>query len=219
MFKVNRAFLVHFVKTIKTNKSRTHFSTGRLYAEQLLKWITSPNTITAKKIVGVTKAKSTSASKASNLAMFASVPDPDLQETNTKWVCQALRASPAFATYAEKDPLVREFFYTLFRNRQNSVVLINKNQCLQTVLNCTCRGAIATIHIVTLSVFEFQLMFHSIARVEEAIRAKHLKSSRSYFKETIFGYTVQCMSKSWMAFARGVNVALLANLDFHYIFI
>lgn len=42
--------------------------------------------------------------------MFACFPDPKLQEIGMEQVGQVLRESLVVATYAKKDPRVREFF-------------------------------------------------------------------------------------------------------------
>lgn len=90
---------------------------------------------TKKNIADTMKANVSARSEPSTPTMFDSFPNFNIPETGTGQVRQLLRASFAVAMYAEKDPQVREFFYTLFYTGQSPVVLINGGQFLQTVLD------------------------------------------------------------------------------------
>lgn len=111
-----------------------------------------------------------------------------------------------------------EFTYTVFRARRRSVALINGDWVLQTVFQSARRGAVATMDITTPFVVEVRMLFHSIAMVEEAIQARTLKCSRSNSTGMLIGYTMQKISKSWMAHAEAAKLASLANFAPPYIF-
>lgn len=70
-----------------------------------------------RKIAVVMRANASVRLEPLKVAMFASFLDHILLEIGTRNVWGILRASLAIATSAENEPSVREFFYTLFRNR------------------------------------------------------------------------------------------------------
>lgn len=84
------------------------------------------NHLFRKEIADVMTVMVSTRSKLLNLTMFASFFDSNLHETGTEHVFQALRPSLAVATYAEKDSLLRKFFYTLLCDEQSFVDLINR---------------------------------------------------------------------------------------------
>lgn len=144
----------------------------------------------SKRTANVTKAKVIPRLKLLKLTMLASFPHAKLQKIVAEQVCQALRASFAVATYAEKGPRVRACFCMLFRARQNYVATINMNQFLQTILNYARRGAVATLDISTPSVPEVRMFFHSSEMIEKVMQRKAPKCFFSYSLETTIGYNV-----------------------------
>lgn len=200
------------MEAIETIDIRADFNIGRLHVTQLLKWIISSNTVHAKKILNVERAKASGRSKLLNLTMSASSPGLNLQEIDTEQIQQILRTSLAVAAYAVREPPEREFFYSLFRVGKRSVALIDMVQFLHMVLSMTRRGFVATLDIKTSSVFEIYLFFHSIAIAEKAIQAKALKDSHSFLTKTLFGYTTPKILKSWTAPAEATNLVPLAKL-------
>lgn len=61
--KINCAFLVQFLVVVKTNEFRAPLSIDMLYEEQFLKRILFSNTVLAKKIADLMKAKASASSK------------------------------------------------------------------------------------------------------------------------------------------------------------
>lgn len=126
--KVSRTLLFHFREAIKTTNFRAHFSIGRLRVKQFLKLVMSSSTVRAEEIADVRRAKTSTRSKPLKLTMFASFSDLNFHEIGTEQVLQILQVSLANATYAEKDPHVRPFFYTVFRAGKSFVALSNEVQ-------------------------------------------------------------------------------------------
>lgn len=79
------------------------------------------------------------------------------------------------ATFAEKDPHMREFFCISICAGQRSVVLVNGGQFPQTILHTAQRGFVATLDITKKSVFEVHMHFDSIGTVVNTIQVKSLK--------------------------------------------
>lgn len=90
--------------------------------------------------------------------------------------------------------------------------LINGSQFPQTVLVSVRRSFPATFRVTAASLLEAKMFFSSTLMVEKAVSAKAPKSSLSYSTGTLLGYTVQKLSKTWMAFAEAANLATLAKL-------
>lgn len=101
----------------------------------------------------------------SKLFMLLSFPDPDLQKIGTVVARQTLRASPAVTTYAQKYPLVREFFCPFSRAVQISVTIIDECQCLKTVLDIALCVSVGAMNIATTSIFQVHIFIYSILMV------------------------------------------------------
>lgn len=87
-------------------------------------------------------------------------------------VLYVLQESLAAGMYAEKDPRVRKFIYTILSAEKTSMALINENRFLQTVLNSAMQGAVATLKITAQSVLVLHMIFHNLAMVKKAIKQK-----------------------------------------------
>lgn len=97
------------------------------------------------------------------------------------------------------------------------MAIINGGKFLQKIYSIARRGSVATPGGTTPSVLEVNTFSHNIARVDNLIQAKALKPSCSCFTETLFGSTLQKISKTWTALAMVAKLAPLAELDFPYI--
>lgn len=150
----------------------------------------SLNAVSAKQNADVMSVHASTRSKRLKVNKFASFPAYNLQEIGAEQDWKLLRASLAFAAYAEKDLRVGESFFTSFRAGQNFVALIIGGLFLQTVLNTAQRGSAATLDITTISVLEAHMFYRSIAVVGITFQAKTLKCSHSYSTETPLGFTV-----------------------------
>lgn len=91
------------------------------------------------------ESRASARSKPLTLTMFGNILDLNLEETGTEHVCQLLRAFLAFATYAEKDPRVREFLYTLSRSGPSFVAPIKDGQFLWSFLDSVRQSASAKV--------------------------------------------------------------------------
>lgn len=116
-----------------------------------------------------------------------------------------------------KDRRVCEVFNTLFRPGQISVVLFNVSQFPLTIFNSTPRGSLATFYITTPLVLRIKIFSHTIAMIKNAVEEKALKCTCSYSTKTLFGYTLQKVSKAWTVVVDAVNLFLLAKLVSPYI--
>lgn len=100
------------------------------------------------------------------IILFAIVLDLDFHEIGTEKIWQVFCASFAAVAYAEKDPHVRNFFYTLLRAGQRSVANLNGGQLLQMAPNSAWRGFVATLESTAPSVFNVLIFsLHSRGRV------------------------------------------------------
>lgn len=114
MSVVNRALLVHFVESVKTNEFPNHFN---IYSHQLkhfLKWNTSSNIFPETRIANMLKWEARAWLKPLNFTIFASISNTKVQMNGTKQVCQVLRSSLVLATCAKKILASMSLFIPFF---------------------------------------------------------------------------------------------------------
>lgn len=108
--KASRELSVHLGEAIETTGFCAPSNIDILHVMQFQKCIMSSNTVEAKKIVGVKNTKASARSQPLMLTMILGFPDPDHQEIGTEQSGQLLQASLVVATFAIKEPRIREVF-------------------------------------------------------------------------------------------------------------
>lgn len=84
--ELDRVLLVRSLDAKEKTDFRAHSKIGRLHINQFLKWIRFLNDIPTKTIADVIRAEASTGSEPLKLIMFASIPDPNLQDIDTKQV-------------------------------------------------------------------------------------------------------------------------------------
>lgn len=152
------------------------------------------------------------------LTMFASFPDPNCQEIGTKQMQQILRASPAVAMYAEKNPRVCEYFYTVFCAGKSPVAHITGASF--------CRWFSAQLDKASLLrwtsqppfVLKVNMFFHIIKMIEKAIQKKFEVLPFILYREDPRLICAENLEDVTL-FTEAANPTLLAKLHYPYIFL
>lgn len=126
------------------------------------------------------RAKASAPSKPLKLTMFASILYPNLQVIGTEQCLPGTEILPRSWKQCGQKSAGAQDFYTFFRPKQISLLLISGAQFQQTALNCLLRSTLTMLNITTPSVVEVYIFFKRLVIVEEAIQVEALRCSHSY---------------------------------------
>lgn len=149
--------------------------------------------------------------------MFASSLDPVLKEIGTEQLRQVLRSSLPVETNSGKDERLIQLFFKLFCEEHYPFTFPIGGQYLQSILRSISRRPSSLRRMTSSYTFKAFEFLQGVSLVNTVIFSKYLSCSGTYVKRTLAGYTLQKITKAWIALAYAAGMRPFSRMVSSYL--